>query len=229
LAACYSASIRGFIATGRRAGRPTMYMGVAVADHADGRSRGPAHGFNLFAGRGIGAFDRQKREHVIRYMARPPLPNGRLELTASGGVRLELKRAWSNGTTHIELEGTEFIERLVSLVPRPRVNIVRYHGAFAPNSRVRAQVIRRADVVDAAEPEQRPCRCHDWATLMSRVFEIDVTQCPRCGTRGMQALACTTQSEVIHKILAHIGEATAPPQLEPPRYAEVDPDCETAA
>ena len=70
LAACYSASIQGFIATGQRAGQRMMQMGVAVADHGLGAPKGPAHGFNLFAGRCIPALDRKKREHAIRYMAR---------------------------------------------------------------------------------------------------------------------------------------------------------------
>ncbi len=70
LAACYSASIQGFIATGQRAGQRMMQMGVAVADHGDDTPAGPTHGFNLFAGRCIPAFDRKKREHAIRYMGR---------------------------------------------------------------------------------------------------------------------------------------------------------------
>jgi hypothetical protein len=34
-----------------------------------------------------------------------------------------------------------FIARLAALVPRPRVNLTRYHGPFATNIRYRAQVI----------------------------------------------------------------------------------------
>ena len=32
------------------------------------------------------------------------------------------------------------ISRLVSLVPKPRVNLTRFHGVFAPNSQYRALV-----------------------------------------------------------------------------------------
>jgi hypothetical protein len=30
--------------------------------------------------------------------------------------------------------------RLAALVPKPRVNLMRFHGVFAPNSHLRAQV-----------------------------------------------------------------------------------------
>ena len=32
------------------------------------------------------------------------------------------------------------LARLAALVPRPRVNLIRYYGVFAPNSRFRARV-----------------------------------------------------------------------------------------
>jgi hypothetical protein len=34
----------------------------------------------------------------------------------------------------------DFIAKLVALVPKPRVNLTRYHGVFAPNSKYRIQV-----------------------------------------------------------------------------------------
>ncbi len=43
----------------------------------------------------------------------------------------------------------------------------------------------------------------------------------------MQVIACITQPDVIRKILTHIGESTAPPEFEPPRYSEIE--CESAA
>ena len=52
----------------------------------------------------------------------------------------------------------DFIARLVALVPKPRVNLTRFHGVFAPNSAHRAQVTpakrgkgNKARTADAAE------------------------------------------------------------------------------
>jgi hypothetical protein len=37
-------------------------------------------------------------------------------------------------------EPLDFIARLAALVPRPKVNLTRFHGVFAPNSKHRALV-----------------------------------------------------------------------------------------
>jgi hypothetical protein len=125
LAACYAASIKGFIATGRRAGQRVIQVGVPIADIADKVVEAPSHGFNLFAGNCISAFDRKKREHVIKYMSRSPLPEKYLSLTKDGDVLVKLKTPWPGGTTHIKLTGPELVERLAALVPAPRTNLVR--------------------------------------------------------------------------------------------------------
>ncbi len=47
---------------------------------------------------------------------------------------LELKRAFTHGTTHVLFKPEDFIARLAALVPRPRAHLLRYHGLFAPNA-----------------------------------------------------------------------------------------------
>ena len=42
----------------------------------------------------------------------------------------------SNGTTHFLLSPHELLEILATLVPPPRLNLIRYHGILAPNARV---------------------------------------------------------------------------------------------
>jgi hypothetical protein len=44
-------------------------------------------------------------------------------------------------TEHVLFEPLDFIARLAALIPKPRVNLTRYHGVFAPNSHLRAQAI----------------------------------------------------------------------------------------
>ena len=74
------------------------------------------------------------------YITRPAVSTKRLSLTRNGQLRYELKTPWRNGTTHVLFEPLDFISRLVSLIPKPRVNLTRFHGVFAPNSKYRAQV-----------------------------------------------------------------------------------------
>jgi len=45
-------------------------------------------------------------------------------LLADGRMRVPLKRAWSNGATHLLLEPIEGLEKLAALTPRPEVNVV---------------------------------------------------------------------------------------------------------
>ena len=42
----------------------------------------------------------------------------------------------------------EFMQRLVALVPRPRLHLIRFHGVLAPNAKMRAMVVPS----DPAEP-----------------------------------------------------------------------------
>ena len=51
-------------------------------------------------------------------------------------MRYQLKTPYRDGTTHVIFEPLDFIARLAALVPKPRVNLTRFHGVFAPNSRV---------------------------------------------------------------------------------------------
>ncbi len=55
-------------------------------------------------------------------------------------MRYELKTPYRDGTTHVIFEPLDFIARLAALVPKPRVNLTRFHGVFAPNSKHRARV-----------------------------------------------------------------------------------------
>jgi hypothetical protein len=44
---------------------------------------------------------------------------------------MSLKTPFRDGATHVVLEPHDFMARLAALVPRPRVNLTRYHGVFA--------------------------------------------------------------------------------------------------
>ncbi len=117
---------------------------------------GKVAGFSLHAGVATRAHDRDQLERLCRYITRPAVSTKRLSLTRHGKVRYELKTPYSDGTTHIIFEPLDFIARLAALVPRPRVNLTRYHGVFAPNSKLRALVTpaRRGKGRKAQTPEQ---------------------------------------------------------------------------
>jgi Putative transposase len=109
----------------------------------------------------------------------PAVSTQRLSLTRNGQIRYELKTPYNDGTTHVIFEPLDImyrmygmpraqgcagaaIARLVALVPRPRVNLTRYHGVFAPHSQYRARVTPakrgkgKKGIAAQQQPDQTP-------------------------------------------------------------------------
>ncbi len=72
------------------------------------------------------------------------MPNGNIRYQLKTPYRESLPHERSEcfgyGTTHVIFEPLDFMARLAALVPRPRANLTRFHGVFAPNSKYRALV-----------------------------------------------------------------------------------------
>jgi hypothetical protein len=85
---------------------------------------------------------------------RPPIAQERLERAPDGAVLLRLRRPWTDGTRAIRFEPSEFLEKLAAMVPKPRVNLLVYHGVFAPHAHGRKDAVRRAH--EGAGPSAAP-------------------------------------------------------------------------
>ncbi len=138
LALLAAASLRGRSASGPNAGERWRRLGDRVEpatwnDDPEASPRIPQHGgLSLHAAVAVPARDRRRLERLCRYVARPPLANERLEEHPDGRLALRLKTRWRDGTSHILMERSELIDRLVPLIPPPRAHQVRYHGILAP-------------------------------------------------------------------------------------------------
>lgn len=64
----------------------------------------------------------------------------RTHTAEAGKVIYGLKNQNKNGTTHVIFEPLDFIARLAALVLTPWMNLTRFHGVFAPNSKYRKAV-----------------------------------------------------------------------------------------
>ncbi|TWW08405.1 hypothetical protein E3A20_24660 [Planctomyces bekefii] len=62
---------------------------------------------------------------LIEYIARGPLSNERLEITDDGKVKLKLKTAWRDGTSHLLLSPHEMLEKIAAIIPPPKSHLVR--------------------------------------------------------------------------------------------------------
>jgi len=144
LAGISAASVVGSIALGARAGARVRRCGEP-SDPAQapplGRRHARLEGFDLHANVGAPAGNRERLERLCRYALRPPIAQDRLRLTAGGQVVLQLRRRWSDGTTHLLFAPIELLERLAALTPRPRVNLVLYYGVLAARARWRARIV----------------------------------------------------------------------------------------
>ena len=155
-----------------------------------------ANGFSLHAGVSCEGNQKDKRERLCRYIARPAVAVPRLSLSSTGKVLYTLKTPYRDGTTQVAFEPVDFIARLAALVPKPRVNLTRYHGVLAPNHRWRGLVtlakrgkgaMRPADS-DVVSPIQRHAAITG-AQRLKRVFNIDIEVCSRCGG-SVKVIAC---------------------------------------
>ena len=154
-------------------------------------------------------------------------------MTSSGNIRYQLKTPYSDGTTHVIFEPLDFIAKLAALVPKPRVNLTRFHGVFAPNSKYRVDVTppaKRGKGRSYKENEDKtPAQRHQamtWAQRLKRVFNIDVSVCPQCGGEA-RVIASIEDQPIIDKILAHLmkkGALPPPPELLPATRASPDSD-----
>ena len=158
-------------------------------------------------------------EHLCRCITRPAIASERLTRNKDGQIVLKLKTPYRDGTTHIIMSPLEFMQRLAALVPRPRLNLIRFHGVLAPNAKLRAEIIpgskknksNASDTNDDVPPSPASVRI-SWARLLKRVFEIDIERCPHCGG-NMKIIAALLEKATITKILDHLGlPVRAPPR-----------------
>ncbi len=213
-------SITYRIAVGPNAGRKVMTLQTLPADDPPfGEEAGKVSGFSLHAGVAARADQRDKLERLCRYISRPAVSEKRLSLTNNGLVRYQLKTPYRDGTTHVFFEPLDFLARLAALVPKPRVNLTRFHGIFAPNSKLRVQVTpakrgsgRQKSGIEVED--KTPAEKHaamTWAKRLKRVFDIDVQTCEACGG-AVKIVAAIEDPVAIKNILDHLEEQGAMPQ-----------------
>jgi len=133
---------------------------------------------------------------LLRYCARPPFANDRLEWDdpAQQTVLYHLPKPAPDGRVVLKLQPLELIDKLVALIPPPRRHRHRYHGVLAPNAPWRTQITADAkeqahldepleqavrdkapsEITDHAQPKSfdRPRSRYLWAALLARISAI---------------------------------------------------------
>jgi len=195
------------------------------------------------------ASDRRGLWRLCAYGARGAVASSRLSELPDGRFAYDMKRALPDGRRRLVMTGVELLEKLVPLIPPTYANLTRFHGVFAPTSRLRTQVVPRPTTTTATEPTTPPSAPLspplsspaaspkstsvpstyrlDWAALLKRVFGVDVLKCSRCQGQ-MRVIACIEEHDVAKKILEHLGLRAEPlPTLQaqaPPVALELFPE-----
>ena len=89
------------------------------------------------------------------------------------------------------------------------MNLTRFHGVFAPNSKHRKAVTGydKSSVEESSATTINPNQRYrmSWAERLKRVFNIDITICQHC-QGNVRIIACIKDKSVIDKILSHINK-----------------------
>ena len=131
----------------------------------------------------------------------PAIANERLSTNERGQVVYRFKQPFRDGTTHVVLDPLDCIARLAALVPRPRLNLTRFHGVFAPNCKLREHIVPRHQ--PTAKAPDKPLAPMTWMQRLKRVYSIDIETCPKCGGK-LRVIACIEDPDIIARILEHI-------------------------
>lgn len=176
---------------------------------------GEIAGFSLHAGVVAKANQRNKLERLCGYISRPAIAMDRLSLTEEGDISYELKTPYRNGTTHIIFEPLDFISKLAALVPVPSVHLIRFHGLFAPNSKLRPYIVPKNNSLSKEiKGKSNKHTGMTWTERLKRTFKIDINICERCDGKA-KVIACIYDPKVINKILTHL-ESHPVPQIKLP-------------
>ena len=198
-------------------------------------------GFSLHADTAVHGHDRQALERLCRYGARGPVAESRLRRLEDGRYVYSPKK----GTAFI-LTAEALVRRLVALLPPPKLHLTSFHGAYAPNSRLRPLVtqpvasapatphctpaapapaqppapVPEAAAAAAAAPKKRPEPPRlDWAQLHQRTFGTDVLRCPCGGRRSIRAVhSSRKQAEArLTELGIALPSRVLPPATAPPQ------------
>ncbi len=188
-------------------------------------------GFSVHNAVGVDRQDRSGLERLSRYLLRSPVSLARLRWDEeTDEVAYALKGSAGAHPHDVgepdtiaeeKLDAMEFVARVITHIPEPRLHVVHYFGAYSSVVRARR---RQQDPQDSdselwlASDEKPPpapsASRRAWADLIRRIYQVDPLVCARCGGE-MRIISFITDPSVIRKILVHLARR-APPKRGPP-------------
>ncbi len=190
-------------------------------------------GFSVDASPTLWPTDAQGIERLARYLLRCPVSLSRIHWTPGARTLFYQAKAshddpFAKHPDGESLDIFEFIARVLTQIPEPRIHGVRYFGAYSSKARAR----RNAEELQLQssssdnttqkthEPKlsskQRAALRRRWANLIKRVFKNDPLVCPDCGGE-LRIISFITDPKIIRKILDHLHKSNTRSRA-PPRH-----------
>jgi hypothetical protein len=143
-----------------------------------------------------------------------------VKITDDGKVKLRLKTAWRDGTSHLLLSPHEFLEKLAAIIPPPKSHLVRWGGVFAANSPFREKIILKPEEKKGFDFQNREKKRvnKSWSLVLARVFKLDVLKCD-CGG-DLTPLGAVQDPVEVKRYLKHLKIDYDPPPRGPPRQMQ---------
>lgn len=191
-------TIQGFLSLGpERTHRMVRFCAEASPSERDEpQERHGAYPFDLWARERVATGNSKELDKLTQYILSPPFTDEQLRRAADGRLVLELKRSRRDGTREVVLTPEQFLDKLVNLTPRPRANLIRFHGVYGAHSALRDEVVPKpqkpASPPTPDDPDPESAEDHlAWGHLLRRVHAVDVMRCPQCSGRLLLlALKC---------------------------------------
>ena len=154
-------------------------------------------GFSVHSQTWLSGCDGEGREQLARYIARNPVSQDRLSISADGRVYYSLgKRRFPGDKPHEILHPLEFLARACLHIPEPYEPLSFMYGRYANRTRALAQKGESDDCEERPDspsstftptshdesdtPYRRQCRKR-WAQLIRKVWLEDPFVCTKCG------------------------------------------------
>ena len=141
-------------------------------------------------------------------MARPAISDERVIIEEPQSIRIKLYSKWRDGTESLLFTPSEFLERLVALIPAPKSHTTLVSTAFS-------QAAHRTGGICHTNQKRIP-----WAQLLKRTFKIDVLKCDKCGGR-MKLLGLVFDQPTITATLRALGLPVRATPIAPARSRQL--------
>ncbi len=188
-------------------------------------------GFSVDASPTVWPQDSQGLEKISRYLLRCPVSLSRIHWTPGSKTLFYESKSSHDDPLFSHPKGEtldilEFIARVLTQIPEPRVHGVRYSGAYSSKARVyrkkRTLTLQSANANPSSQnedefelsPKKRAALRKSWAQLIKRVHQANPLNCECGGT--YHVISFITEHKVIRKILEHLEkrnpDSRAPPE-----------------